>query len=309
MLIGCDWGTTSFRLRLFDNITEEVFGEIVTGMGIAAMQTAWHNHQEDDKWTNKIDFYCEYLAKQIAQLSSGHLSLQHVPVIVSGMASSTIGMDDVPYALLPFAIDGSDAATRHLYSKPGFPHEIILISGVKSEDDVMRGEETQLVGIVGSLKKSGIKLNDAVLIFPGTHSKHIRIKNEMMTGFKTFMTGELFKVISHHTILKSSLRITEGSKLLAADVKAFKLGVRMAKKGSALNSLFTVRTNQLFKKLSENENSHYLSGLLIGDELRYLLEDETLSLILCSASNLSTQYTMAFEELALEKEQQLSPPI
>ena len=208
------------------------------------------------------------------------------------MASSSIGLKEVPYAILPFLMDGSNASIVHFNSHEDFPHHIILISGVRSETDVMRGEETQLIGLASSPYLSKNTLKVSILIFPGTHSKHVVLCDDQLIDFQTFMTGEIFD------LMVETKGLNEYSK---NELDAFKLGVEKSKSANVLNSLFTVRTNQLFDKLNKKQNFLFLSGLLIGAELSHLHQKMGCQLILCSGTKLYEFYKLAFEELDLLK--------
>ena len=173
------------------------------------------------------------------------------------------------------------------------PNKIHLISGAKTNSDVMRGEETQIVGLI---EKEDL-FKKTLFILPGTHSKHILTDNGMVTGIKTFITGELFEVISQHSILKESL--AEG-KFGENELVAFQEGVTLSNEdGSILHSLFFIRTNTLFEKKSPTENYYFLSGLLIGDELKRLLPCNNLSLQLAASGTLFELYSIAFGVLGL----------
>lgn len=306
--LGCDWGTSSFRMRLFDISQEQVLGEVVSDEGISKMHNGWQQANKENSSITKATFFRQYLAEQVGALSrKTSVDLAHIAIVISGMASSSIGMEDVPYAKLPFALDGSNAVIKHFTSEETFPHDLILISGVCSENDVMRGEETQLIGVYALLEKLGTTPQSGILIFPGTHSKHIYIDESSMVRFNTFMTGEVFNLISNHSILKNSIEKDDDDKLTEADEQAFKAGVQKSKETGVLNGLFTVRTNQLFDKFDKKQNSFYLSGILIGEEMNYLLKDEGVRLYLCSASNLAEFYTMAIEELGLSNRTTIIP--
>jgi 2-dehydro-3-deoxygalactonokinase len=164
----------------------------------------------------------------------------------------------------------------------------------------MRGEETQLIGLLSLLKASGSIPEEGVFIFPGTHSKHVYIQNGQLIKFQTFMTGELFEVMSQHSILKDSVQVNGLNHFSHEDANAFKLGLQQAKVLNILNGLFTVRTNQLFEKLDKKRNSYYLSGLLIGAEIGYILNGN-LPLLLCSGGNLYEYYRLAIEEYGLSE--------
>jgi 2-dehydro-3-deoxygalactonokinase len=295
-------------MRLFDITKEQVLGEVVSDEGISKMHNSWQQANKENGAITKAAFFRQYLAEQVEILShKTSVDLDHIAIVISGMASSSIGMEEVSYAKLPFALDGSNAVIKHFASEETFPHDLILISGICSENDVMRGEETQLIGLLALLEKSGAKPQKGILIFPGTHSKHIYINEGSMVRFNTFMTGEVFNLVSNHSILKNSIEKDSGDKLSEADEHAFKTGVRKSNETGVLNGLFTVRTNQLFDKFERKQNSFYLSGILIGEELNYLLKDEGVHLFLCSASNLAKFYTMAIEELGLSNRTTIVP--
>ncbi|MCW3107505.1 MAG: 2-keto-3-deoxy-galactonokinase [Segetibacter sp.] len=299
-LLGCDWGTSSFRLRLLDVPGQLVIGEVLSEEGIASMHKSWQDCIRQNDTITKAELFRQYLKKQIGVLSGKYsVNLDNVTILISGMASSSIGMEDIPYAMVPFALDGSEAIIKRLDLEDGFPHQIILISGVASQKDVMRGEETQLIGLLALLEQSGNKPKEGVLIFPGTHSKHIYIQNSQLVNFQTFMTGELFNIMCNYSILKDSVQIDEVNKFSDIDKDAFKSGLQESKSSGILNGLFTVRTNQLFDKLNKKQNAFYLSGLLIGEEMNYLLKNEGFPLILCSGSNLYEFYKLAIDELDL----------
>lgn len=300
-LLCCDWGTSSFRLQLVNIVGQQVIGEVHSTDGISNTFNAWI--REEGTSSNSRDrFFRQRLRKQIDLLSrKSSIKLDNTPIVISGMASSSIGLKELPYATLPFPVDGSNASIMHFNSQKDFPHHIILISGVRSETDVMRGEETQLIGLAASPSLSEYKLKEAVLVFPGTHSKHIYLQDGQLINFQTFITGEVFNLMANYSILKQSVETIDLYKFSQDELDAFKSGVGKSQSSNVLNNLFTVRTNQLFNKLNKKQNFLYLSGLLIGSELNHLLQKIKWQLILCSGSSLHEFYKMAFEELGLLK--------
>lgn len=298
-LLCCDWGTSSFRLQLLDVDSYRCIGELTAPAGVAGTFADWKKTGEP-KGVVKDHFFRQQLNRQIQTLARQlSINLTGIPVAVSGMASSSIGMDEIPYATLPFPLDGSQSGIRQYEPRPGFPHEIMLISGVRSGEDVMRGEETQLIGLIALLQLSGYDFDKAIFIFPGTHSKHLYVRENQLIDFATYMTGELFYLMGHQSILKDSIELSSLVDFSPVNVEAFRLGVRQARVSGILHGLFTTRTNQLFDTLTKAENTFYLSGLLIGSELHGLLADKTWPLILCSGSTLSAFYTLAIDELNL----------
>lgn len=298
-LLGCDWGTSSFRLRLINSIDLQLIGEITSQEGVANTFTRWKANSETSG-ISRDHFFRGQLQRQINLLANQlSINLDDIPVVISGMASSSIGMDEVPYATLPFPIDGSRASIKQLDTQAGFAHDIILISGVRTDHDVMRGEETQLIGLLTLLDNLHVTNEESILIFPGTHSKHIYIKDQQVVDLQTFMTGEVFNLMSHYSILKDSVEPTSLVTFDESGLDAFKRGIHESHQSSILNSLFRVRTNQLFEQLTKRQNALYLSGLLIGNELKSLLKQPDSQLILCSGNNLYELYKQAVVELHL----------
>lgn len=102
-----------------------------------------------------------------------------------------------------------------------------------------------------------------------------------------------------YSILKDSVENITETLFNEQEIKAFQSGVRQSAVSNILNGLFKVRTNQLFDKMTKKENTFYLSGLLIGNELRYLQEKKKCELVLCSSNNLYELYRLGMEELDL----------
>lgn len=294
LILCCDWGTSTFRLRLVDKRDSKVIAWVQSKDGITRIFEAWKEQEN----VGRPEFYGRELKRKIREISDDcDLELSHVPLLVSGMASSSIGIAEIPYASLPFPIDGSQASLKVLEDIKGLENPLILISGVKSGKDVMRGEETQLIGLLHLNAIAAAESNDAIFVFPGTHSKHIYVKDGSITDFQTFMTGEIFNVLAEHSILKDSVTLNPSLELKGNNLSAFKKGVAFSGASPLLHSLFTVRTNQLLKKITAEQNSFYLSGLLIGSEIRHLVNKDGKPVVVCSGRNLFEPYKIAFEEL------------
>ena len=298
-LISCDWGTTAFRLRLINTIDYKVISECISLEGVARTYEAWKAIGTPAQ--EKQGFFRDKLKQQMAVLTSqSNMPLEGLDIIISGMASSSIGMVELPYATLPFNVDGSQANTQLIEADAFFSHKIMLISGVRSADDVMRGEETQLIGLIDLLHLSPNQ--PYIFILPGTHSKHLYLENNHLVNFHTYMTGEIFNILANHSILKDSIDINSLNDFSNIEMAAFKIGVLEANSSDILNSLFKVRSNQLFQKLNKKENAYYLSGLLIGSELKQLLTESNCQLVLCSGNNLFEFYKTAIEVLNLSEQ-------
>jgi len=292
--LSCDWGTTSLRVRLIDVKQEKILLEESSDEGIAATFDRWQQTPGKDE-QQKTGFYLTVIDRCIRKLEQRcDKSLRGVNMIISGMASSSVGFIDVPYAEVPLPVDGSGFKTASISANSQFGHDCLVISGVRTDADVIRGEETQLIGCIDPAKAP---VKNGLFIFPGTHSKHIRVQNDKIIGFKTYMTGEFFELLSAKSILKNSIEAASLSE--NGNLRAFDKGVRDAVAGNLLHSAFTTRTNHLFNKLNKEENFCYLSGLLIGTELKDLPDDaETVNLI-CGA-HLATWYCAALDDLGIK---------
>ena len=151
----------------------------------------------------------------------------------------------------------------------------------------------QIVGLSDDKELSG----KAVFVMPGTHSKHVICDNGMVTDFHTYMTGEMFQVISEHTILKSTLSQGEFGK---KEQRVFDAGVSSCLEGhSLLNELFKIRAFSLFQSKTAVENYYFLSGLLIGSEILALREGSHDQVKLCAGGNLFDLYHRAIEKVGL----------
>jgi len=121
------------------------------------------------------------------------------------MASSSVGWRELPYAKTPFPLDGSGVRSDELtWSKPEWLGPVHLISGVATACDMMRGEETEIIGLMSEASLASQR-NRSLLILPGTHSKHVWIEDQSVVEFRTFMTGELFEVLGQQSLLKASV--------------------------------------------------------------------------------------------------------
>lgn len=293
-VLCCDWGTSSFRLRLVARNDYSIIAEFLSSNGVASIFNDWKKNSNQ----SRFDFYSAFLRDSIQELAAiSSTNLDNIPLIVSGMASSTLGMEELPYAELPFDIFGKNSSVKIFRSFNG-DSPLLLVSGVKSKEDVMRGEEAQLIGLI-KLNEISLNYSDKIIfVFPGTHSKHISVSNGSVNDFETYMTGEIFNIVKEHSILKDSVSADLDPEMTEkSEIDAFLKGVKVAGKSSILHNLFTVRTNQLFKTFSNNENLFYLSGLLIGEEVKGLMCKEFDHLYICCGKNLFEYYKLAFESV------------
>ncbi len=287
LFFSVDWGTSSFRIRLVktDLTNIKILSEVKSNLGISVINQSWIN---SNKNTSRLNFFIDALGESLKEIKSEFdLNIDTIPLIISGMASSSIGMVELPYSPLPFELNGSNLNYKIINTNE-LTHPILLLSGIKSDNDIMRGEETQLLGCYNSTNKA-----DGIYILPGTHSKHIKVSNGKAISFKTFMTGEMYQLLTNYSILKNSTIKSD-----TINNSSFILGVRHIQENNLLGSLFNIRANEILNGIDKEANSSFLSGLLIGSELLELTKTN-LHIYLCAHENLSKNYILALEELSL----------
>ena len=237
-LIAIDWGTSSLRAARLGP-QGQVLEERASAQGILAVPP--------DGFSAVFDALCA------GWLQGDTLAL------MSGMVGSRQGWLEAPYCECPAGFD--EVACRLTWLRPG---QLAIVPGLRCEHDgvpdVMRGEEVQ---VFGALQQLG--LDDATLVLPGTHSKWVTVRARRIEQFCTYMTGEFYALLRQHSILSRTLPADEGP--LQED--AFDQGVDQALHGpSLLATAFSTRTLALFERLAPQALPSYLSGLVIGEELR-----------------------------------------
>lgn len=243
-LVGVDWGSTSLRAWLIapdGSVLEErqADGGASTLSGHDAFATAFD-----------------------AVAGAWRAAHAGVPVLACGMVGSTHGWLDVPYVRGPA---GAAALAAGLRRPDGGPY---IVPGVLFDDpalppDVMRGEETQ---VAGALHLHAALRAGSCVVLPGTHSKWTQVRDERIVRFATHMTGELYAVLRQHSVLGRLM-----PQDAPADPDAFAQGVDAAREHGELglpHQIFAARSLGVTGRLPHAMLADYLSGLLIGHELR-----------------------------------------
>ena len=235
-LIAIDWGTSSARAYALDSLGN-VVSERSAPLGVQKLTGGG-------------------FAEALSVLCGGVVPI-NVPMIASGMIGSRQGWIEAPYCKCP---SGFDAIAAALTSVPGTNLVIVpglICQGVNEVPDVIRGEETQVLGAlpdrIGSRQ---------VIVLPGTHSKWIIAGPAGVETFATFMTGELYAVLREHSILGRLARP-------GVDDAALDRGVRhsLRQDAAVTHDLFSARTLALTEALAPTGVADYLSGLLLGAEI------------------------------------------
>ena len=180
-------------------------------------------------------------------------------VVMSGMIGSRRGWIEVPYQACPARLDDLAAgrrevrwATHRAWIMPG-----LACRSATGAPDVMRGEETQVAGVLGGLP------DPAVICLPGTHTKWVDYADGTIRGFRTAPTGEIYRLLAE----KSSLVTMPPEGPIDPVWFAAGLG-RSDDAGGLLQHLFGVRAAQMIGDLGEQHAASVLSGILIGHDVR-----------------------------------------
>lgn len=240
--IALDWGTTSFRAYMVDStvrVLETVSApERILSVGDGNFEAALERHIGG--WDKAL------------------------PVMAAGMITSRQGWIELPYVPCPASAADLAKVLHHHTTASG--RRIAFATGLsyRSPDgvpDVMRSEETQVFGSLGS----GI----SHFVTPGTHSKWITVDGERIGQFTTYVTGEVFAALKNHTILGRLMQ--DGPD----DEEAFARGVRAALADPAgfLHRIFSARSLGLFGEIAPESIASYLSGQVIGTEVAHAIRD------------------------------------
>lgn len=278
-LIGLDWGTSTVRGYLLSD-EGGVLHAVVKPWGIQHLPSGGF----------------EAAFAELLVGLPGHAPT--CPVVAAGMVGSRQGWHEVPYVDCP--ADAGVVAGGLLAFDAG-ASRVHLVPGVIQRGplpNVLRGEETQ---IFGALALEPSLAAESLVVLPGTHSKWVRVLDGRIVGFDTYITGELFAVLRDHSLLGKPARETVGKAIDAADrAAAFARGLAVARDGGpggVAARLFTTRTLYLTGELAPQATLDYLSGLLIGEEIRSALaaraDDAATSIVLVGDESLCGRYREA----------------
>jgi 2-dehydro-3-deoxygalactonokinase len=226
-------------------------------------------------------------------------AMPSLPVIASGMVGSKEGWREASYLSVPIDVFDLGKHLTELETSKG--KRIQIVPGLVRQGElvnVMRGEETQILGALTALPSH--EREKVWICLPGTHSKWACMTGTTVRDFETFMTGEVYAVLCKYTILGRTLK--QSPSFLP---EAFDFGLRVAETAGhlgVLSNIFSVRTFALTGKLTAAEQADYLSGLLIGHEIAAMsVSDadtasparESLPIILAGEPSLCRRYQRA----------------
>lgn len=275
-LVAVDWGTTSLRAALLDS-QGQVLEEHSSSDGILHVPPGGYAPvfiAACARWMRTPGTFC----------------------LLSGMVGSRQGWQEAPYCPCPAGFP--ELVSRLAWVDAGLANaRVAIVPGLRHEasgvPDVMRGEETQVFGALDLLG-----LHEGLFVLPGTHSKWVRVAGRRIESFSTFMTGEFYALLRQHSLLARSMPAQDGGEL---DQEAFRRGLAQAQQsGSLLRSAFSTRTLSLFEQLAPQALPSYLSGLVIGEELRVQQGLATAGpVVLVGAPELTLRYQLALDTVGV----------
>jgi 2-dehydro-3-deoxygalactonokinase len=185
-----------------------------------------------------------------------------LPAVLAGMVGSSIGWREVPYLRCPAKPSAiADAALR--FEAGG--RAIAILPGLSCRGktgapDVLRGEETQILGALRLHPQ--LTKGRHLLCLPGTHTKWVAVTDGAVSQFQTALTGELFELLRRHSVLARDSGEVDGQS------PAFALGLESARqKADLLHLLFSARSRAVTGEMAKEDAASYLSGLVLGKDV------------------------------------------
>lgn len=237
-----DWGTSRLRVWLLD-ASGTVIDERRSDEGLVVAQDSG---------------FADILERHLTDMAAP----AGLPAIVCGMAGARQGWVEAPYVAVPASLVD---ILGQAVPVPGVTRDIRIIPGLAQRNprtpDVMRGEETQLAGLADQ-----IATGNHFICMPGTHSKWVVAEAGTISGFGTWPTGEMFSVLSQHSILRHSIGTKPAP--VCPENPVFRDWCADALfDGDIGGRLFGIRAAGLLSNLGQDDAAAALSGLLIGAEV------------------------------------------
>ncbi|WP_308159938.1 2-dehydro-3-deoxygalactonokinase [Mycolicibacterium goodii] len=275
-LIALDWGSTALRAWLL--------GDDGRVLDTHARDSGLLNVTSGNSDTRAGD-YEKVFTDVCADWLDAHPG---VPAIACGMVGSAQGWHEAGYLTVPTDLEFDAATLTRVPHQRGTLHLVPglrVAPGAHTAGDVMRGEETQLVGVLDLLDDPA---GDLLVVLPGTHTKWVRIVAGQVYTFTTAMTGELYGLLMEHGILARTAHAP------ARDDAAFVRGLDADTSRGISTALFGARALVLDGALAPGALPDYVSGLLIADEIRHLLQTAPgQRIVLCGKPDLCRRYATA----------------
>jgi 2-dehydro-3-deoxygalactonokinase len=270
-LIGLDWGSTNLRAFAF------------------AADGSVTARRHSDAGALTLSGTAAFDAALTALVGDWALANADVPMVACGMVGARSGWQEAPY--VETGADAAALAGGVVRVDTALGRTLAIIPGMKSDEpDVMRGEETQLIG-------AGV--SDGIVVLPGTHCKWVRMADGRVDSFASFFTGEMHAMIRDHSSVGKAIT----SKPDLHDRASFDMGIAYARAGAAswLHDLFVLRASVVTGQKSEAAVSTVLAGWLLGCEFAAALAmyPQTRGIVTIASESLVPWYQSAARAFAI----------
>ncbi|CAM3970737.1 2-dehydro-3-deoxygalactonokinase [Bordetella tumbae] len=295
-LIALDWGTSSLRAYLLDQ----------TGRTLCVRPLPWGIMRLPEARPGEKSSAHPHAGFEIAFNEACGDWLREkpaLPVIACGMVGSAQGWREAAYLDVPVGLSGvAQLMTKIERAGQATIHIVPGLIQRGELPNVMRGEETQIAGILAMRPSDGA---DLLIGLPGTHSKWVHVHDGQVNHFDTYMTGEVYAALRDHTILGRTMNSDA-----PADAQGFARGLAVASlpegRAGLLSTLFSTRALGLTGQLDGNAQPDYLSGLLIGYEVASVLalhraRGALPHIVLCGQDALCQRYVQALRLYGADK--------
>lgn len=304
-LVGLDWGTTSCRAYLLGD-GGAVLDRRLDGRGVLPLSRSSENRSAA-------------FEEELAELCGDWLrAAPGIPLLACGMVGSNQGWAEAAYRHLPVDLTERPESLTEVPTALG---RLFIIPGLFKDGrddsptdhpDVIRGEETQLLGALPGDSEAASP--PAVVVLPGTHTKWLRLEGTLVSDFVTTMTGELFGLVMQHSIIARLAEEPPSPDLVAFDrgldtVFAADCGAAPAAPADVATSLFSARTLVMAGELDPAAVKDYVSGLMIGAEVerfaRCWLGEEGRTgrpVTICANAQLGSRYARALARAGVASE-------
>lgn len=216
-------------------------------------------------------------------------------ILVSGMITSEFGLVNLPHITLPVGISDLHRTMYETVFNDISSIPFVFVRGIKTNGeslencDMMRGEETELMGVF---------CGEGTYILPGSHSKIINVeKNGKITDFKTMLTGEMIATLSENTILKDSVDI----KNTEIDHEYLLKGFEFCKQNGINNSLFKVRILKNMLSANASQVYSFFLGVVLHSEIEFILSQKQKRIIIGGRKQLKEALAIILEKLSSEE--------
>ncbi len=276
--ITIDGGTTSTRVRILEN--RQIIDSVKLDMGVLAA-------------SENREMYVSALKDAVDKLLKENGSCKVEKILASGMITSEFGLCNLPHIKTPAGIGELHDSMHETLIPEISDIPFVFIRGVKTDCDdavgfdMMRGEETELIGILNS------RYGECIYVLPGSHSKIIKTDERgRITNFSTMLTGEMIAALSKGTILKDAVDLSVSE----VNREYLLKGYKCAKAEGINKALFKVRILKNIFGCSKDEVYSFFMGVILCDEISSITKDESKNVVIGGRAQIKSAMALILKE-------------